>query len=214
VPAALLAARLLASCIGAANAQRGLVWKATLHGDGNDITEFSHAGRLDGTEVISGYRDSKRVLMSLVLIGPEAYAWGNAGALEELLGVKAGAAAKEAGRWLAVPQGSFGHTYQTIAAGLTVSSATQVLDLVGKLSLLPERTVAGQAVVGVRGTSLAFGAPGTQVVYIRARGLPLPVKLVEDYQGVLETMTFGQWGQPPAAKAPPAPVQIEHSWLA
>jgi hypothetical protein len=214
-PAApLAAARLLAASIGAANAQRGFVWKATLRGGGNDITELSHAGRLDGTEVITGYRGPKRVLMSLVVIGPQAYAWGNAGALETLLGFKVRAAAKEAGRWISVPQSTFGRAYGTIAAGLTVSSATQALDLVGKLSLLPEQVVAGQVVIGVRGTSLAFGAPGAQTVYIRANGLPLPVEMVEGYQGVSETMTFGQWGQPPVAKAPLAPVMAQQSWLA
>jgi len=213
-PAApLAAARLLAASIGAANAERGFVWKATLRGGGNNITEFSHAGRLDGTEVITGDRGGKRVLMSLVVIGPQAYAWGNAGALETLLGFKVRAAAKEAGRWISVPQSTFGRTYGTIAAGLTVSSATQALDLVGKLSLLPEQVVAGQAVVGVRGTSLAFGAPGAQTVYIRANGLPLPVEMVEVFQGVAETMTFGQWGRPPVAKAPRAPVMAQQSWL-
>jgi hypothetical protein len=209
----LAAARLLAASIGAANAQRGLVWEATLRGQGSDITELTHAGRLDGTEVVTGYRGSKAVVMKLVVIGPRAYAWGNAGALESLLDVKASVAPKEAGRWLLVPQGRFANTYQTIAAGLTVSSATQVLDLVGKLSLLPKRTVLSTAVVGVTGTSLAFGAPGTQTVYVRAVGLPLPVELVEDYQGSFEAMTFGGWGRPPDAKAPAAPVLFEQSWL-
>lgn len=211
--AALAASRLLAASIAAANSERGLVWKATLHGAGNDLTEFSHAGRLDGTEVVTGYRNSKRLLMSIVLIGPKAYVRANAVALEALVNMKPQAAKKEAGRWLSVSQADFAQTYQSIAAGLTVSSATQVLDLVGKLTLLPERALAGQTVVGVSGISLAFGAPGSQKVYVRARGAPLPVELVEDYQGVLETMTFGLWGQPPAARAPAAAVPFERSWL-
>jgi hypothetical protein len=208
----LAASRLLAASIGAANAESALEWQATLHGDGLDITELAHAGRLDGTQVITGYRDQRRVYMQLVLIGPKVYAEGNANALAYLVGMNTSASALEAAKWLVVPA-SAGHVYQTLAAGLTVTSATQTLNLVGKLGLVPGPVIAGQQVLGVQGVNLANGAPVTQTVYVRAKGQPLPVEVVQYSEGVVQHMTFGPWGKAPVAKAPAHAVPLKKSWL-
>jgi hypothetical protein len=208
----LSAAQLLASCISSANAEHALEWTATLHGDGLNIKESAQAGRFDGTQVITGYRGGDRLTMHLVLIGKKAYVTANANALMDLLGLKDPAATQEAGKWIAI-KNSAGKIYQNLAAGLTVASATQSLDLVGKLSEVPETTRADQLVVGVEGTSMALGVPGTQTIYMKANGVPLPVEAVQDYDGVVQDMTFAGWGQAPVAKAPPTPVAFLKSWL-
>ena len=185
-----------------------------MHGNDLQVTEVAHAGRVDGTQTVTGYyRGTARLSLSLVLVGREAYVRANAGALEHLVGLKMSASLDEAGKWLEVPASDHG-VFQKLAAGLTVTSTTQQLNLVGELELLPERTLVGRPVIGVSGTTMAFGAPGTQTVYVRAIGLPLPVEAVQDYQGVVQSIAFGPWGQAPAAKVPPGARDFKRSWLA
>ena len=184
-----------------------------MRGHGLQVTEVAHAGRVDGTQTVKGYyRDAAPLSLSLVLVGHKAYVLANAGALQHLVGLKLSAALKEAGKWIVVPA-SYHGVFEKLAAGLTVTSATQQLNLVGELELLPERSLAGRAVVGVSGTTMAFGAPGTQVVYVRAIGAPLPVEALQDYEGALQSMSFAQWGQAPVAKAPRGASPFERSWL-
>ena len=185
-----------------------------MRGNGLQVTEVAHAGRVDGTQTVTGYyRGATRLSLSLVLVGRQAYVLANAGALQHLVGFKLSAALDEAGKWFVVPA-SDQAIFEKLAAGLTVTSATQQLNLVGELAVLPARKLAGRAVVGVSGTTMAFGAPGTQTVYMRAVGAPLPVEAVQDYEGVVQSMSFAQWGQVPVAKARAGALHFERSWLA
>lgn len=210
-PPAIAASQLVAACIAAANAEPALEWRGTMRGGGSDITEVAHAGRVDGTQTITGYRGGARLSLNLVLIGQNAYVLANAGALQDLVGLKPGAAAGEAGKWLVVPA-SDQQLFSNLAAGLTVSSATQQLDIVGALELLPKTTLAGTAVLGVETATVATGTPGTQDVYMRADGKPLPVEAVQDFPGEVQSITFVSWGAPPVAKAPPGAVHFKRSW--
>lgn len=183
-----------------------------MRGDGSDLTEVADVGRFDGTQSVAGTRVGQRVSATIVLVGETAYVRGNANGLRDLVGLKAPAAAKEAGKWLLVPA-SDQQLFGNLAGGLTVSSAVQQLDLVGALKLLPETTLGARAVLGVETATVATGTPGTQVLYMRADGRPLPVEEVQRFQSVEDSISFGHWGEPPQAKVPPAPVPLKRSWL-
>ena len=207
----LLAQELLGSAIGAANSQRAIDWTATVDGT-ETATEVGHAGRFDGTETVSAVGAGQRMQLDVVLIGKEAYFRANRAGLVGLLSFRSSAAKQEAGKWISVAP-SDATLYVPLANGLTVSSATSVLDLVGALVELPRSFVDGRSVVGVRGKHGLDGVPVTQTVYIAASGPTLPVEVIVSMGPVRESVAFGPWGIPPAATAPRSAVTFEPSWL-
>ena len=209
---AIAASRLLAACIAAANAEPALEWRGTMTGGGSELTEVTVAGRVDGTQTVTGTRGGGRVSVNIVLIGQKVYVLGNPNGLRALVGLKSAEATKEAGKWFVVPA-SEQQLFSNLAAGLTVSSATQQLDLMGALHFLPETTLAGTAVVGIETATVSTGTPGTDIVYMRAGGVPLPVEAVQRSQGVADSISFSHWGVAPVAKAPPSPTRFAKSWL-
>ncbi len=209
---AIAASRLLAGCIAAANAEPALEWRGTMTGKGSELAEVTVAGRVDGTQTVTGTRAGGRLSVNIVLIGQKAYVLGNPNGLRALVGLKATAATKEAGKWFVVPA-SEQQLFGNLAAGLTVSSATQQLDLMGALRFLPETTLAGTAVVGIETATLATGTPGTEMVYMRASGVPLPVEAVQRSQGVADVITFSHWGVAPVATVPSSAGRFAKSWL-
>jgi hypothetical protein len=152
------------------------------------------------------------VSVNIVLIGQKVYVLGNANGLRALVGLKTAAAAKEAGKWFVVPA-SEQQLFGNLAAGLTVASATEQLDLMGALHFVPETTLTGTAVVGIETATVATGTPGTEVVYMRASGVPLPVEAVQHFQGVADSITFSHWGAAPVAAAPSSAARFAKSWL-
>jgi hypothetical protein len=175
------------------------------------LAEVGHAGRADGTETVTSLRGPQNVLFDVVLIGTEAYFMGNSAGLTVVLGFKASPAKKEADKWVSVPSSST--LYPELANGLTVSTATEVLDMVGMLTIVPEKTVRGESVVGVRSISTASGFSSTETAYIRADGVPLPVEVDLSGDGPPESVVFGPWGQPPTANAPKNAVSFDKIWL-
>jgi hypothetical protein len=176
--------------------------------------------------VVNDREGGKDLELHLVLVGKMLYLMGNDNALRGLVYFSATAAKREAGRWIAVP--STNPFYGLFGGGLTLSSITTSLDLVGSLTVVPERTVAGHSAVGIRLQHSLTLFSEVETVYVAASGAPLPVEVAEDLSApigsgvsssgpgalsVNEAVVFGPWGEPPDAKAPASSVPIELSWL-
>jgi len=213
VTAALVAERLLASAISAANSEPALDWTSSANGGGELTTEVTEAGRFDGTQTIVSGRGALRAQLDLVLIGKTIYAMGNKVGLGSLVGLSPVMSEKLAGKWISVPA-SAGNVFRSMADGLTVSSTTAQLDMVGTLTPLAETMVQHRSALGVRGTSMSTGLPLTETIYMRSGPVALPVEIVASSDGVTQSVVFGPWGKPPAAKAPKSSLAFERGWLA
>jgi hypothetical protein len=89
-----------------------------------------------------------------------------------------------------------------VAAGITVSDNLDELGPAGKLTLVASRTIAGERVMGVRGTATMGGKKVVDTVYARSTGRALPVSEVA-VRGVERiSVTFGKWNERLTVTAP------------
>jgi hypothetical protein len=176
------------------------------------VLEVGHAGRVNGTELVAAHLGNQVWQESLILIGPKIYVLANADALEQVVGLKQSAAKSESDTWFYVPS-SDTYLYDTLSNGLTVSSATAEVNLVGTMTVLPARTVLGQRVVGLRQVNSEGIVTSTETVYIKTTGVRLPVEVQNSYPGLSEAVAFSDWGQAPLAEVPNGAIPFEKSWL-
>jgi hypothetical protein len=89
------------------------------------------------------------------------------------------------------------------------------LAMSGPLTETAAKTVAGQHVVGIRGTTLPNSqAPSTpQLLYVKSTGEHLPVEAVQVLKSETSSEILGPWGQAPPAHAPAGAVPFQVGWL-
>jgi hypothetical protein len=205
------AQRLLASAISAANSEQGFTWRATVHAARQSETASGQSGRAYGTQTISVTGAGGPFELSVVLAGAKLFVMGDEAALQNVLNLKPAVAKQEAGKWVLLAP-TAGTVYQALGAGLTVLSATAAFDMVGSLQLLPERTVAGHRVLGIRGKRAALGLSLVQTLFVRASGRPLPVQLVTSVDGIDEHLDFANWGRRAHVVAPRHFAKWQKAW--
>jgi len=234
--------QLFASAIAAAKTESAVHWVSHVRSRSYSISLVTTAGMADGTQSMTVRSGSQTGHVSAILIGPVAYVLGDEVGLRAVLYFSPTAASQEAGRWLVLASAATGpqserQLYDEVSSGLTISSIIAAIDLNGTSSLVPGGSVGGRAVLGVRvsvpaaaGTSTTAGTPGTtavagaagapasspsptqEVLYLRASGLPLPVKVVLTSPHVTSTVVFGPWGHAPDAQVPVAAVPFQVAW--
>ncbi len=146
------------------------------------------------------------IVVTVIVIADTAYIRGDAFALANYLGFKSTPAATYAGRWVRFP-----HTdrdYAPIAPGVTLSSLVDEIALRGQLSIAPITKIDGQRVLVVRGPASSSKGTIVGIVYARAAGSPLPVKLITKRGTLSLTMTFNLWNERIDRAAPKGSVVI------
>jgi hypothetical protein len=98
-------------------------------------------------------------------------------------------------KWLRLIAGQTG--YSAVTAGVTLRSTLHEDRIGAPLRLLPERTLNGVRVVGIRGHALGGGAPkrAFATMWVSGGDHPLPVEFVADSHGTHLTQTFSAWGK-------------------
>ena len=210
-------AQLLRASLSAAQGEAGVDWVGTTHTSNVAVTLTTKAGKHDGLQSINFHVGTKDGQISIILVGTTVYIRGNAFGLQQYMGFSATAAQKEAGRWVSVaePDATLVTIYEAVAAGLTVSSTVSELAMTGPLTQTAVKTVAGQHVIGIRGTTLVNSeAPSTpQVLYLKSTGEHLPVEAVQNYKDEASSELLGPWGRAPSAQAPTGAVPLQVGWL-
>jgi hypothetical protein len=211
------AAQLLDASLKAAQGETGVDWFGTSHNSVGTVTLTTKAGRHDGLQSINFRVGAKTGQISIILVGTTVYLRGNVFGLEQYLGFSSSAGQKEAGRWFSIsePDASLVTIYQSVAAGLTVSTTVAELGMTGPITQTAARNVAGQHAIGIRGTTLPNSAiPSTpQVLYVKSTGEHLPVEAVQTYKGQTSSEVLRAWGQAPSVRAPSGAVPLLLSWL-
>jgi len=140
--------------------------------------------------------------------GNTVYVIGDGGGLH-LEGFTAAAAARQAGKWISV--GPSSPVYGPTAAGLTVSTTIDLLNMEGPVTELAGTRLLGYRTLGFKGTSEpSEGQPAApERIYVRSTGTPLPVEAIEDGT----TTLFDDWGEPVNVSVPLGAVLIQSSWL-
>lgn len=210
-------AALLAAALTAARSEPGGNWVSTSTGNGFSLVERTKVARDAGVQTITARTAGHTGQIKAVLTGGSAYFKADDFGLQ-VFDFSTSAAKAEAGKWISLRPSvtSQAAEYQVVAAGLTVASTVTEIALTGPLSETTPTSVAGVAVVGIKGDAPSVGsmpAGTTEVLYVRTSGTPLPVKAVQTYHGDSSTVVFSHWGSVPAVPKPASSVPFEPGWL-
>ena len=168
---------LLSQALAAARAQSSVQWVAVNKFPGEVATTTTKAGSTSGIQTISLTEGGQTGHLTVELLTNQtAYLKGDSFALRYYMGFKAAPATKEANLWLSLSPSN--GDYAEVAAGLTVKSSVDQMEMTGPLTAVAPTVVRGEDVDGVRGVTKASpGYPAMKaVIYIRAKGTALPVE--------------------------------------
>lgn len=204
-------ARTLARALEASRAQRSVYWTGTTSANGATVVERTNAGVSRGTQTVTitvGARSAGTI--EIELFGDTVYMRGDSADALLFQGFTPAAAAAEVDQWISIP--SKQPFFQGIAAGLTVKSTVQELDLTAPLHRARPTSVLGRRVVGIEGTLSLEGVTGPATLYVPSQGKPLPVEETMSGGGI-GLVTLGRWGEPIRLGAPPSAAAFQPSWV-
>jgi hypothetical protein len=189
---------LVAAMTQAADTQTSVryVTNSTLGGRSVEIT--ASAGTTVGTQVIVLREGKNTGRVDARLVNKIVYFRGNTFGLEEYLGMPATLAPKYSGKWIFFSPAT--KDYSGIEKSMTLSAAISEISISGPFTTTAA-TVDGQATKKVKGTTTSLsskGKKGTAIIYLKATGVPLPVRYQatgkQKNQNETGTVVFSDWG--------------------
>jgi hypothetical protein len=198
-------AQLYAASLAAARAKHSVHYVSNLASSAAALTIVGDAAADRGIQRITFHRLGQTGRVTVVVVANMAYIRGDAFTLAGYLGFPASAAARYAGRWISIPHGH--PAFAPVAEAVRLRSTLVDVSVHPPFTRLARTTVGGEPVVGIKGRAAA-GQPGAAILYVRARGTPLPVAAIEEQNGAQARLTFSRWNEPVHVKAPAKAVPI------
>jgi hypothetical protein len=146
--------------------------------------------------------------VTVLVVADTAYVRGDVFAPTNYMGFSAARAASLAGHWMQIPHTARG--YATVAAAVRLRSTLSELVLPRPRLALPETTLDGQRVLGIRSTTTASGQRVTYTLYVRAARPMLPVAEVAHGGANQMSVTFSNWNKPVTVSPPTDAKQIAY----
>lgn len=201
---------LYAAALKAGHAQRSVHWASRATSGGTVIAMVCDVARTSGIQRIS-YRDAVGSGTATVMIlDGDAYLRGDAFTLTEFMGFKALAAAKYAGAWIEIPKAN--PHFAAVAAGVTLRSAIDQVEMVTPLRALPDTFVHRQKVLAIAGEAPG-STPAEVHLYARPSAPHLPVGAVSKTTGAATSIFFSRWNERVALSRPAHAVLITRTGL-
>jgi hypothetical protein len=170
---------------------------------GKTETIIGDASDTDGREIIT----AGTIKIQALVIAGAAYIEGNAGGLEDQVGLSTADATTYAGKWISIA--TTDTPYKSLTAAVTLASTLAELQPKAPLAFTAATTKASHPVIGVKGGlpgSPASGTSGTATLYVATSGPGIPVvfSAQESNSGSKESDvgTFSNWGKPLHLVAP------------
>jgi len=182
----------LSAILAAARAQHSVHYVADATDGSFHTVLVSDVGATSGIQQITYERGGTTGKVTVVVSAGTAYIRGDSFTLRYFMGFKATPSVTYAGKWIRVPHSD--RDYAAIAAAVTLPSTIDELRLAGPLSFLPQTTLGGQKVIGIRGKTISK-QPAQAALYARAQGTPLPVGEVEVFRSALSRTRFSGWNE-------------------
>jgi hypothetical protein len=198
--------RLLSSALAAANAQRSVHYVSIASSPTVSVRMVGDAGLDRGIQRVTYRKDGNTGFVTVLVVADTAYVRGDVFALTNYMGFSAARAASLAGQWLQIPHTESG--YATVAAAVRLKSTLSELVLPRPRLALPETTLDGQRVLGIRSTTTASGQRVTYTLYVRAARPMLPVAEVAHRGATRMSVTFSNWNKPVTVSPPTDAKQI------
>jgi hypothetical protein len=199
--------QILASALAAARKSGTVHFELVGTSPSSSETITGDASSTDGREIIS----AGTVKIEALVVGGAAYIQGNAGGLEDEMGLAAATATTYAGKWISIARTDA--PYASLTKAVTLASTLSQLQPTGHLTLTAATTRASHAVIGVHGGLPGVpqkGTTGTAVLYVSTSDPTVPIvfQVVQTASGSEDhdTGTFTDWGKPLHLVAPASAV--------
>jgi hypothetical protein len=190
----------LSSALDNARTQHSVHYVTTASSATVDVRMVCDAARDRGIQRITFHKAGQTGQATVLVVAKVAYLRGDQFALINYFGFSASVAKRHAGRWLKIASSS--PSYATVSAAVRLNSMLKELALAKPLTRLPQSTVEGQRVIGLRNSSVSSGHRVTRTIYVRAAGRRLPV--AESTQGgdSQSRVTLSSWNERVGVSAP------------
>jgi hypothetical protein len=140
---------------------------------------------------------------TVIVVGSTTYLSGDRLGLAKLFGLNPTQVTQVLGHWIRLVPGN--PEYAAVTDGITLAATLKEIELSGPLTRLPQRTLHGRQVFGIRGALAGGTIPGAHAtVWISVGNHGLPVEFVAAGAKTTETVRFSHWGHPVIAHAPRA----------
>jgi hypothetical protein len=202
-------AQTLASALDAARSQRSVHYVSDGNAGTVHVTMVGDAGLDRGIQRITVRKGGRTGHVTVLVVANTAYVRGDAFTLQNYMGFKAPDAAEYAGKWILIPHDAGG--FATVAAGVRLASTIDETKLPAPLVSVPATVVNGERVVGVASTRRVSGHTVTETLYIRAKGVPLPVVEVARQGSSSFKVTFSGWNERVRVVAPSHVVHLANT---
>lgn len=196
-------AQIITAGLAAAQTQSSVHYVLKASGESQAQTITGDAGRNEGTQSVVTGADQ----VDVEVIGNAAYLRGNAGGLQNTIGLPAAQATKYAGQWISVQPSDT--LYRPITQAVTINGIFTQLKPSGRLVASSPGKVAGREVIGVRGGlpgNTQRGVTGNAVLYVSTASNTLPIGFTGQAQNgtkhVTDVGAFTHWGEPLHLTAP------------
>jgi hypothetical protein len=199
----------LAAILSAGHAQRSVHYDAVANNGISRTRLVCDVAATSGIQRITYERGGNTGHVTVLVRSGTAYIRGDSFILSSYLGFKPAGAGRFAGKWIRIPHSD--RAYAPVSAAVTLPSTIDEFRLVGPLTFLPGKTVAGQKTIGIRGT---IGKPAAQAtLYARAHGAPLPVGEVETFGKAFDETILSRWNERVRVPVPAQSVPISATGL-
>jgi hypothetical protein len=211
LPAAAAAAtspsKVLDSILAAARAQGSVHSEGTGNYAASHVRFVSDAGLAHGIQRITFRKGGETGYVTVIVAANTAYVRGDAFTLLNYMNFRRITAVNYAGRWVRFPGNDGG--FSSIAAGVTLSSLIDGLELGGTLSSVSGNKIDGRRVFTVSGKTSSKTGTVVDTVYARGTGSPLPLKQVTT-RGPKDVTTtiFSNWSGQVDVAVPKVSVSI------
>jgi hypothetical protein len=201
------AQQVLTAALAAAKTSGSVHYSVVGKDAGHTETIVGGASDTSGNEVVT----AGDVTIEALVVGKAVFVKGDAGGLEDEMGLAASIATSNAGKWISIA--STDRAYSSLTKGVSLDGVLKNLEPTGHLTLTAPTTKDGQSVVGVRGalpSGLTPGTKGSTVLYVAAANPTVPLVLnVDQSMGAQKSTavgTYGSWGKPVDLVAPTSAV--------
>jgi len=165
------------------------------------VTIVTDAGTSEGIQRVTYGQGGTSGHETVEVIGGNAYFSGDSFILENFNGFSATAAARYADTWLEVTPAE--SAFANLTSAVTMSTIPAQIVLPKPQLLNGESTVAGTRVKAIRAVVSVSSGKETGVLYVRSKGIPLPVELTSALvKGGSGSDVFSNWNETVAVTAP------------
>jgi hypothetical protein len=171
------------------------------------ISIVTDAGRLYGVQKVTIRQSGAVNKVTAELIDNVIYVKGDASALESFLNLSKATSTQLSNQWFYIKGTSA--EYSAVAQGMTIASGMSEVAFQKNVTSLGTRSIDGTKVTELSGTSVPVSGPAYhETMYLSTSTKPLPVEVVQTFQGQTATITFSKWDENFYLSAPDAKFQL------